>query len=206
MRRRSRKFSLGDVAAKAGVRLTAGQKRYADMLQQAVSFAITVTSGNRTPEEQASAMMNKWKAKGAQELYKVYRSNRAIIDELLKAPKTVSAWAAIIRDQGMKLSRHLWSGAVDLRTRDLTPDQVEQIKRAVTQTGGRAYVEYDHLHVDLPAKYASMAAGEEIAKSAARSATRGYGMVLGLGVAGALIYGFWKWKKRRDMRVLVVGP
>ncbi len=190
--RRRRNSSWGDIATKAGVKLTSAQRSYLETLQKAVGFVITATSGGRTPEEQAAAMLSKLKAKGEAELRKVYRSNLPIIEEMLQSPRTVAAWAAVIREKGMGLSRHLFSKAVDLRTKNLTPEQVAKLKKSVTATGGRPYEEYDHLHVDLPVKYASASAAEEIAKSGARSATRGFKLVFGVGVAGIIAWVVWK--------------
>lgn len=197
---------LGEPGVKAGIILTIGMKGYLRELEGAAGgVPITVTSADRSPESQASAMLKKLSAKGEQELYKVYRSSSGLITKLLKAPRTAQAWAAIIRSDGMRISRHLYGGAVDLRTRDLSAGQLDTLKRAIAQTGGRAYPEYDHLHVDLPAKYAGASALESAAKGAAKSATRGIVIVTGVGLVGILLLGVWRWRSRRGSFPASVG-
>ena len=184
------------VIVKSGVRLTGGQRAYVEVLQAALPFPIVVTSGDRTPDQQADAMLAKWRAKGSQELRTVYRQSAAVIDALLAAPKTTAAWAAVIRAKGSRLSRHLWSGAVDLRTRDLSAGQLADLQRAVVKTGGRAYAEYDHLHVDLPLAYAARAVGDQAAQAGARGAKRIAAGWVFAWVAGGLVVAGLIWRAR----------
>ena len=183
-------------------------RAYADVLQAAVGdVPVLVTSGYRTPEEQASAMLNKLRTKGPGELRSLYgKSGRPVVEALLAAPATVEAWAAIIREKGPRLSRHLWQGAFDLRTRDLTAAQLAKLRAAVTATGGRPLTEYDHLHVDLPPKYAAMSAAEGAASSAiqvaAWSAKRGIALSLLIAAVGV---GVVAWQKRRKIQASQPG-
>ena len=82
-------------------------------------------------------------AKGEGELRTVYRQSGGLIEEMLRSKRDVPTWAAIIRARGMRLSRHLWGGAVDVRTRDLSSEGLRKLKEVVKATGGRAYLEYD---------------------------------------------------------------
>lgn len=195
-------------SAKPSAHLTAGMRAYADVLQAAVGdVPVLVTSGYRTPEEQASAMLNKLRTKGPGELRSLYgKSGRPVVEALLAAPATVEAWAAIIREKGPRLSRHLWQGAFDLRTRDLTAAQLAKLRAAVTATGGRPLTEYDHLHVDLPPKYAAMSAAEGAASSAiqvaAWSAKRGIALSLLIAAVGV---GVVAWQKRRKIQASQPG-
>lgn len=217
------------VATKAGVRLTEGQRAYVEALRAKLAFALVVTSGDRTPESQADAMLVKYRAKGKAELRKVYRQSSAVIDALLAAPRTAAAWAAVIRARGMRLSRHLRHGAIDFRMRGLSEAQRAELVRAVGQTGGRAYTEYDHIHVDLPASYVGRSAAEvlvaakEIVRTGARaagagaraaaSATRPSARAAGTGTRWALSLGAvalvalvaWRWRAARSRSRIAAG-
>lgn len=194
---------MASASSKSSAHLTAGMKAYADVLQAAAGdVPVYVTSGYRTPEEQASAMLNKVRVKGPGEIRSLYgRSSQPIIEELLAAPRTVPAWAAIIREKGPRLSRHLWQGAFDLRTKGLTAAQLAKLRAAVTATGGRPLTEYDHLHVDLPAKYAAMSAAEGAASGAIHAAAWGAkkGIALSFLIA-AIGVGVVVWQKRRKIQ------
>lgn len=185
------------VEAKGGLRLTAAQRGYLELLEQRLGFSLTATSGDRSPEQQADAMLNKYRAKGAGELRKVYAQHASVISALLAAPKNTAAWAAIIREKGSRLSRHLWSGAVDVRTRDLSAEGLKALKAAVTATGGRPYLEYDHLHVDLPAGYAVRSGGETVVRTSAVGWPTGW-LVAGLLALGAV--GVRAWRDRQAGR------
>lgn len=136
--------------------LTDGMRQYVDVLAAALpaGFPLTVTSGYRSPSAQAAAMLVKYKAGGVNELYKTY-SDDSLISKLVKYP--TDQWANFIASNGQSLSRHLRAGAIDLRTRDLSSSQVEQLKSAVVATGGKHLQESTppHLHVDMPLKYAA---------------------------------------------------
>lgn len=170
-------------AAPPGVTLASG----VELLPEAVAFLaklrsnlessvpIVVTSAGRTIDQQASAMLKKYQAGGAQELYDVYASD-ATITKLVAAPKTVESWAAIIRAEaarGIRLSRHLAGGALDLRTRQLTEAQLTALVAAVKAAGGRPLLEDapPHLHVDLPGSGSGMAqATSQVTAVAVRAA------------------------------------
>jgi D-alanyl-D-alanine dipeptidase len=116
----------------------------------AEGISVTATSGRRDSVRQASAMLAK--VDRGEDLRALYR-DKGQIEELLRGPQTVDAWAATIRryaDAGRPLSSHLSGRAVDLRIRDLTPAQLDRL-RALALAGGarRAIVEPDHLHVEL---------------------------------------------------------
>lgn len=146
---------------KSGVRLPEGVETFMDAVAKDAGFEVVITSGVRTAEEQAKAMQTKYdRYKAAlaagetpaesDDLHKLYAAD-SIIDELL--PNPYSAWAAIIQahaDRGEYLSRHLKSGAIDLRTRDLSSAQVSALQAAVEKNGGRWLIESDHMHVDTP--------------------------------------------------------
>jgi len=175
------------VSASVEKRLTSGMRSYLDDLSEQIDFDITVTSGNRDARAQAAAMLAKLQAKGEGELRSVYRQNIDLVEKLLKASRTEAAWTAIIEAEGQKLSRHLWGGAVDLRSKDLTSSQLARVKAAVRATGGRWLLEYDHLHVDLPASY--------VAGTLARTGAK-VGLVIWL-IGGAGVLGLAMYQRRK---------
>jgi hypothetical protein len=183
----------------SGVLLTAGIRAYLNVLRRAVpaSIPLYVTSGVRDDESQARAMLGKLKAGGAAELYKVYAAD-SVVAKLLAAAPTVDAWSAIIRQataDGVRLSRHLGGGSVDLRTKNLTDAQVKAIQAAVTQTGGKSLYEGapPHLHVDLPTTYAVASAGEEVAHRARQALP----VWVTLSVVGAAVLGILVLRRKR---------
>jgi len=178
------KASVIGLGAKSGVVLTTGMVAYAKVLRTALSASVPsllLTSGVRTSTEQAEAMLNKLNVKGERELYAVYQ-NDALIAKLLKLPRTVVAWAVFIAQEGAALSRHLRGGAFDVRTSDLTTAQVATIQNAVRSTGGRPLMEYDHLHVDLPASYAASVAPANL-QGALRLDAATHASSMGIGLA-----------------------
>jgi hypothetical protein len=194
---------MAAAASKSSAHLTAGMRAYADVLQTAAGdVPVYVTSGYRTPEEQASAMLYKLRTKGPGELRGLYgKSGRPVIEALLAAPATVESWASIIRAKGPRLSRHLWQGAFDLRTKGLTSAQLAKLRAAVTATGGRPLVEFDHLHVDLPPKYAAMSAAEGAASGAINAAAWGAKKGIALSILVAAIgVGVVAWRKRKQLQ------
>jgi len=119
---------------------------------------VTVTSGTRTAQDQAKAMLSKLERFGPEHLLGLYRQNRDIIESLLEAPKDIGAWADLIArfaTNGRPLSRHLAGRAVDLRVKDLSAKQrkdlVSAARKAVAHPRwkgrGSMVDEGDHLHL-----------------------------------------------------------
>lgn len=191
------------VTVASGVVLTEGIRRYLKVLRAAVpaSIPLYVTSGVRDVEDQARAMLGKYKAGGAEELHKVYAAD-AVVDQLLAAPKTVESWAAIIgkaTEDGIRLSRHLGGGSIDLRTKNLTTAQVKEVEAAVARTGGKALYEGapPHLHVDLPISMATVSAVETVGGKVAASARRAAPVWVTLSVVGAAVLGILVLRRKR---------
>lgn len=128
-------------------------------------------------------MLVKYQAGGAEALYALYAAD-ATIAKLVAAPKTVSAWTAVIEAEtarGVKLSRHLVGGALDFRTQGLTSSQIAQLTAAAKALGGKPLLEASppHLHVDLPTVYAAASSIERAAPWVAGAWLVGGAVVLG---------------------------
>ena len=118
-----------------------------------VSFPIVVTSGIRTPRKQAKAMFTKIEL--GDDLLKIYKDDtfaQKIIDSypnLDKAERIVSEYA-----KAGGGSSHLRGMGVDIRTRDLTESQKQELVQAVKDMGDSPLLESTppHLHITLKKK------------------------------------------------------
>lgn len=143
-------------AALQGVDVPARLSPFLDALQDAVSFDVTITSGTRTAGQQARAMASK--IQRGHNLYELYAQDDLVSEILAVIGSTtspdVAAMAEVIADQvarGRFISRHLRDDALDVRTRNLSADQVAELVATVEQLGGEALDEGDHVHLeDLP--------------------------------------------------------
>jgi len=140
------------VTGNNGLVLNDGQVAFLRRLRRAVpGVPLHVTSATRTPEKQAAALVTKRNL--GDDLRKLYGRNPDIADALMRAPNTTSAMAAIIRrymDQGRYLSRHMRGDAFDLRSRNLTAAQRQQVMSAAQQMGAKAIYETKppHIHIE----------------------------------------------------------
>lgn len=149
---------MGGWGMKPGVVLPAGAEPWLDQLADRSGVRFTVTSGVRTAAEQARAMQAKRDRQLAgstaesDDLLALYADDEAI-QILLANP--YSAWATLIQawaDRGRYLSRHLTGRAVDIRIKDLSTEQRAALERATMDLSGRALMESDHLHIDIPSE------------------------------------------------------
>lgn len=106
---------------------------------------ITVTSARRSAEWQADAMLNKV-ARG-EDITKLYRSSAGTIRQLLALPRTVEAWAPVLR--ATPVSDHQRGRAVDVRRWGYTDAQLQQLQQLAQRSGWRTLLESDHLHLEL---------------------------------------------------------
>ncbi len=123
---------------------------------------VIVTSGTRTPREQALAMYYKCRRGSRLRIYK----NRAAIRPLLEVydkgrlerwskAKIVAGMADIIQgqvDRGVYISRHLYANAFDVRSRDMSRRNKRAFRRAAEEAGGVKVVEErrpPHFHCEL---------------------------------------------------------
>ena len=140
------------VTGNTGLVLNEGQVSFVRRLRRALpGVPLHVTSATRTPERQAAALVEKRKL--GEDLRKLYRSNPDIADALMRAPNTTAGMAAVIRhymNQGRYLSRHMRGDAFDLRSRNLTVAQRNQIIATAQQMGAKAIYETrpPHIHIE----------------------------------------------------------
>ena len=158
-----------DVAADAvlPLQIEAVVHRLAAAYYEQTRMRLVVTSGARTPETQADAMLTKLRlGENLLGLYTNQAAAREITDAYIAGvkaghdgPTIRAAIAAAIKAQvaaGVYISRHLNEGAVDLRTRDLEPaakDVLREIIAASPDVRLPALEETrpPHYHVELVA-------------------------------------------------------
>lgn len=135
----------------SSVVITDDARTFLDALAARLSFPIVVTSGQRTAAQQASAMLAKL-AKGdtLQDLLDLYADDSQV-KALYALGTDATAWAATIQayvDRGRPISDHLKAKAVDIRTRDLSSTQLDELQRAAQALGAETVLESDHLHLE----------------------------------------------------------
>lgn len=147
-----------------GVRLSPALESWLDRLAAYVApVRVHVTSGQRTPGEQAAAMLKKaQRADAAQaagqapadsdDLVKLYADDEAV-QTLLDSGRDLATWTSIIAGfvaEGRLFSRHLREppDAVDLRIRDLSDAEQATLKAGVLALGAEAVPESDHMHAE----------------------------------------------------------
>ena len=111
-------------------------------LRDQLDFNFTVTSGIRTPWDQAKAL--------AQDCnFSVYK-NKGLAAEVQQYCPSTSQMAAVLEDQvarGQYLSRHMKADAVDIRVHDLSSSQRERLKSVARSMGVNVVDEGDHIHL-----------------------------------------------------------
>ena len=132
---------------------------------------IYITSGVRTAEMQARALINKRAHNkchsaiaGAPSpgdpcypVYSLYKQ-RSLILEALQVPNDVSSMATVFERQvanGKFVSGHMTGLGIDMRTSNLTEEQKELVLSACKSLGASAIYEGDppHIHVGIPKSY-----------------------------------------------------
>ena len=142
--------------ANSGIVINDRSSTFLGQLAAKLPFRIVVTSGVRTAEGQARAMMAMADlgASGLEQMKKNY--DDGLVATLLALPKDLAAWTAEVTkaygDGRLARGGHYDGGAVDLRTRDLSESQIAQLEAAVKSLGGSTWREGapPHLHVNLP--------------------------------------------------------
>jgi len=148
---------------KSGVILEANVKlkvkKIADKYYAATQKNIVVTSGTRTSKSQAEAMYGKlaggdkltvYKNRiAAQEIKKSY--DDAVTAKKLK-PQVIQSIRSTIDSQILKkiyISKHLRKGAIDVRSRDMTPNEKIKFKTASIGVATKVILEVTPPHFHL---------------------------------------------------------
>jgi hypothetical protein len=136
-------------------------RRIADEYYIRTCGRLEITSGTRTPAEQAQAMWENLRHhRNSHVRYRNDRYYQEIHDAYLQATRsganereTVEAMTRVIERQvsrGEYLSLHLRGEAVDVRSRTLTPVQTRAFQEAVNVVlGSPPLVEEDHYHIQF---------------------------------------------------------
>ncbi len=155
------------------VQLSSNARQFLDKmsLNLDASIPIYVTSVNRNPAQQASAMFTKWVLGGDSEITSVYstqisRSFLGIIDKFRSAGKSdseiarqpraiVPVLARMVKEmqesgQGFTES-HLAGNAIDLRISGLSDSQIAKLEDVAENAGGKVLIEKNppHMHIEI---------------------------------------------------------
>ncbi len=151
-----------DVVLSPTLRNTVAQLAVAFRAASGRSFH--VTSGVRTPVEQAEAMFDKL-ANGSSltGLYRDYEAARQIEQAYQRSrrsgrPRCVAAMTRVLVGQiarGLYISRHLYSGAVDVRSRDMSARERRTFRQVALRGRGVRVLEEGrppHFHLEFPVR------------------------------------------------------
>lgn len=145
--------------AGSDVQLTEELGDFLTELAAASGCTLFCTSGVRTAEDQARAMLAKMTAgNDISDLLALYKRDD-LVQELAAIPQTLSAWMSILQqqiDRGDLLSSHMSGRAVDLRsaqtgTGHLTDDEQDRVVAAAKDLGASVVIEDTpaHIHLEL---------------------------------------------------------
>ena len=128
-------------------------KYFLDQLVSRLQFDIVVTSGTRTPRQQALAMFNKIDL--GDDLIAIYKDDafaQAIIDVYPNIDKATDIVAEYAANGGG--SSHLRGLGVDIRSRDLTRAQIQAVVQVAEELGASTLVESTppHIHIQVKKK------------------------------------------------------
>lgn len=135
------------------VRLNSYQKKCLDALAKKLSFDIVVTSGIRSPEEQARAMIAKLQR--GEDLTKIYKDDVFAIKftSLYNSGTIFGDLVKFVQEYRPYPSRHLAGLAIDLRSSNAwgyTHEMRNDMYAASKELGFSPFQESDHLHIGLP--------------------------------------------------------
>lgn len=138
----------------SGVEMNPNLIGFMDALAPLVPFDLVVTSGFRTPMAQAAAMFTKIDL--GEDLTQLYR-NKDFARQVTNAYPNKAAAAAVIERYAAAGggSTHLRGLGIDLRTRDFTTVQRNQLKATIEKMGNYALYEAEppHMHIELKKTY-----------------------------------------------------
>lgn len=149
------------VTFNSGVVLTPQQRNVLLKVRAGVpsSIPIHVTSGLRTAEKQAAALVIK--RNRGENLYALYTQDD-LVAEIMRVPNTTEAMAAVFRSQvarGRYLSPHMTGRGIDFRTYKWSAQQLATFVAAAQRLGLSTLKESDHLHMQWKTGAAPTLAG-----------------------------------------------
>ena len=129
-------------------------REFLDDLYFLTEIDFTVTSAIRTPRQQAQAVYNKIQL--GDDITKIY--NYSYAQAMISAYPNIDAMTTVV--ESMDSTPHVRGRGVDIRTTDLTPDQITRIRKACTDLGCKTLLETTppHLHITIPNTYLSFKA------------------------------------------------
>lgn len=140
-------------------------ERIAARYHKATGRRLVVTGGTRTPQRQAELMLEKLAHR--EDIVALYENKQAATEVKnaytdgkargLRKKGLIRAIAEVIEGQiarGVYVSKHLKSGAADVRSRDMTPPREEAFRAAVKEEPGVVLLDErqsaePHLHLSL---------------------------------------------------------
>ncbi len=137
-------------------------KRFKDKF----SKVLVVTSGLRTPEQQARAMYNNFRADNGVKIQRRKYRNRKLFDEIAAVftsnkvkdkVKVINEMTKVIRKQVSRkeyISQHLIESAVDIRTRGLLNEEIDYLVELIKSNASLMYQDkrnsnIPHIHIQL---------------------------------------------------------
>jgi hypothetical protein len=140
---------MGWTVKNSGVVLNDELRNYLDIFSSQLPFDIVVTSGVRTPRKQIDAMYTKIElGDDILKLYKDKQFAQDVLDAYPDVQKGIKAVNDYIARGGGK-TMHLSGRAVDIRTRDLTQNQIDTMIAVVNMMGDRPLYEDTPPHLDI---------------------------------------------------------
>jgi len=135
-----------------------GLARTGDLYYEQTGGDLTVTSGKRTPQGQAQAMYDNLQRNSTP-----HYSNQAAFHQIVEAYNdavatgagqqgAVDAMTSVIEQQvsqGVYISAHLTGDAVDIRSRDMSDEEKDELEEAAISAGARVVIETNNIHLQF---------------------------------------------------------
>ena len=135
-----------------------GLARTGDLYYEKRGRDLTVTSGKRTPRDQAQAMYDNLQRNSTP-----HYSNQAAFHQIVEAyydalatgageQAAVNAMTSVIEQQvsqGVYISAHLTGDAVDIRSRDMSDEEIDELEEAATSAGAQVIIETNNIHLQF---------------------------------------------------------
>jgi len=139
--------------------LSPSVKDFLSKLERNLPFDFVVTSGTRTPEQQVSAMF--YKVGQGEDLKTIYKDD-VFAQKIMDVYPDRESAIQIVQEyaESGKGSSHLRGLGLDLRTRDKTIPQRNQMIAVAKELGGTDVIYEDtppHIHITVPKKKLNLA-------------------------------------------------